>query len=133
MKTYEGKLTISRIQGGDVDQGIEIAVRDEKSHIEFFLVRISLEEFAKGLFNLCERPCVFELRGVDKVGWVHQHKDVCVPIAHGYGPDFVARMRDEVSCYCTDGWEARDYDLQYNMHRIQNEKMLVTLHRYVKE
>jgi len=31
MKTYEGKLTISRIQGGDVDQGIEIAVRDEKS------------------------------------------------------------------------------------------------------
>ena len=49
-------------------EGLEMTIRDEKSFMEFITIKISPEEFLKGMGRVMSRPCEVTLKNMDKIG-----------------------------------------------------------------
>lgn len=131
MNELEGNLTISRYQNSDI---VSVTVEDELSHTQFLRLETDLTTFAKALFGLGNCDCTFELH-TDYVGLKAEHKTVEIPL-----PDAVSSLTGEqrtkfLAEYETDGWMARDSDLENHHNQfVRGKKWFarVTFFRYVK-
>jgi len=65
----KGKITISRVSSNQEKYlPIKITIDDVDAVTQFLEIEMSLEEFAECLTGLTDRPCVFEARGLDRIG-----------------------------------------------------------------
>ena len=84
MKTngVAGTIHIGRINSSTDDDYMVIEVEDGTSGVQFLEVNISLVAFMDALTGHRVVPCTFELRSLDCVGKIYEHKTVAVPMPH---------------------------------------------------
>lgn len=114
----KGRINIARWSSNtEPYHGIRIEVVDGESRVHFLQVNMSVEEFALAITGCGERECEFELRGVDTVGKVREHKEEMVE----FDRDVIySRDRDAallaLKSYEVDGWIG-DANDAFNHHR----------------
>lgn len=85
MKPLEGKLTISRPQGGLTDgKFVRVAIRDQTSGLEFVRLEITLADFADALMGLSEVECQLTVNRLKDVGKVRESVRVTFPLDQDY-------------------------------------------------
>ena len=86
---------------------MEISLVDELSHTQFVEARMSLTEFAEVITGFAHRPCVGEVRGLDRVGKRHEHKSFEFKVCEG-DEIFKSNLKElavkEVEKVCPEGW-----------------------------
>jgi hypothetical protein len=132
MAKLAGAITISRPSGGET-RYIRIALEDRLSSIEFLEIEIPLEAFAEAVTGLAYTDCVFELRGLDKVGKRREHKHEMVPLPKSYG------LTDEeidaaLAPFEVDGWKGSHYDAKNSRNYVHGSgKSRIGFVRYVDQ
>ncbi len=118
-----GKLTISRISGGDDDDRISITFEDGPSGCEAIEIRCTPEAFALALTGLACQPAVADFNDGGAVGKKREWKWVTVfrPDSLGYSPK-PERLAELLSPFEVDGWKARTSDLANSHNRIAARK-----------
>jgi len=131
-----GQLAISRCTGGSSGDYITIKVSDNKSGLEFLEVKVSCENFAKGITGLAGLPIQFELYGMDQIGKVRELKTEYIPTQkgeHKCSDEYMVKMAQKLE---VTGWKCHLDELK-NHHNwvMRNDKMYiqVTYVRFVKE
>lgn len=131
MRAIRVGLSIAR---GSNDR-VSIRVQDEASRVQFLLVDLSLEDFARAVTAMHVSGASAEIRGLDLVGLRHEIKHEVVPF-DCYGGDYdarAARASAALRAYEVDGWRGDVADL-FNGHRtVRDEGQLVAFHRHVRE
>lgn len=85
MKPLEGRLTISRPQGGLTDgKFVRVAIRDQTSSLEFVRLEIPLADFADALMGLSEVECQLTVNSLKDVGKVRESVRVTFPLDQNY-------------------------------------------------
>lgn len=105
VKKLDGKIDIKHRKGGTV----QITVRDVKSRVEFIEIEMSWEEFCRAVMtNLADRPCTFELVGVELVGKTKQSKIVSVVVENlpFSSDERIAIAKNVATPHEVDGWKA---------------------------
>lgn len=105
VKKLDGKININHCKSGTV----EITVRDRESRVEFIEIEMSWEEFYHAaMTNLADRPCTFELVGLELVGKTKQSKIVSVVVENlpFHSDDRIAIARSVATPHEVDGWKA---------------------------
>jgi len=121
MKALEGRISISRPQGGE-DGGtfVRVAIRDQSSRVEFVQLDIPLAGFAEALTGLSEVECRLKVRGLDRVGKVRETERVTFALSDDYLKKhslsryerelLVAHIRqDPEGIFHEEGWELSTY------------------------
>lgn len=102
---------------GEGASDVRIALTEERSGIQFLKIHMSLEEFGRMLHNPTTAQCTFEVRGLDRLGWLREHKTVVVLIGDGGVSSKDAEAQDAILApYETQGWRGDRSDLT-NSHR----------------
>jgi hypothetical protein len=98
-------LSIHRVYCGD-DSIIRIEIEDDEAAARFLEIDISLEEFAQAVTGLSIRPCVGVVRGLERVGKKHEHKqfEFEIPSEGKYERDNKEIARKAVEKVCPKGW-----------------------------
>lgn len=102
----DGAITISHFTG--TSEGVTIRIEDRGSRIGFVEVTLTHEDFGKAIGSIGCTPCELEVRGLDKVGKIHEHKIVTVDRPPGFTKDASFREAIEAACepFEVDGWKA---------------------------
>lgn len=134
--TIEGRLHIGRVTSNQAPDEIWIDLTDEKAATHFAVVKMTLADFARAV-TLLDVCCQIEVRGLDRVGRVMEHKTEWIEEPKGapFGPleAWQQRMRATIEPFEVDGWRHDAYDIQSrNSHRTKNGKYQVTFRRWVE-
>lgn len=115
--TLEGKVTIAcGRRGADDLPTVRIEITDDLSFVQFLDLKMTAEEFVSAIGGLGHVPCEFTLRGLDKVGKVHEHDTLELELgpAGDYSFDRKKRAQMLANQWCEKnegGWYP---DLQFN-------------------
>jgi hypothetical protein len=120
---HKGQIHIGRINSSQLEEDyIEIEITDEKSHIQFCEVKMSLKDFALAITGRGFSDCEFEVRGTDKIGYTREHKTEEVKLLYKDKYNLTeADYNKTLKPFEKDGWEARRQDLK-NHHCIVRGK-----------
>lgn len=135
----KGKLSIGKVTcGGEPEKNyISITVEDSISSITFVEVKVDLRTFTDALFGLGHVPVEFELRGIERVGQLYEHKEVEITIPKE--PDSLypqdATIAEAIGCYEVDGWIGNAEDCKNHHRWVKSEKTYqvfrIRYHRWV--
>lgn len=135
-----GKVTISRVSHSHQRPdgsfaSIRIAIIDEGSGIEFVSAEMSPADFAMAVTGFGRSEAILDIRGLDKVGMLAEHKTVEVEFSRGrYSPTGVTEeMRRALAPHEVDGWKG-DVSCFLNHHnclRGIQDRYIVHFVRYV--
>ena len=100
-----GKISINRTTSNKEGDFVSIEITDEKSHVQFCRIKISLLEFAKVITGLSFRSCELDLMGLDAVGKIREHKEEIIPLPNKEKQD------ETLAPYEIDGWIGDRRDL----------------------
>lgn len=134
--TLPGKVSIMK-STGHAGTAVVIEVQDESSGVQFLRLRLSIADFAEAVMTgLSHRPCEMELRGLDVVGMVCEHKsvEIAFPYVTGESRAMQAqRAAETVAEYEVDGWRGWPDDLlnRHNLVKGAVDRYRVRFHRYV--
>lgn len=126
MKGSKGNISIIRYSSTST---MKIELRDESSGIRFLEVELTAGDLMLALSGRSEMDCEFELRHLENVGKLREHKEEVVPI-----PTMGVRVSDEaitkaLEPFEVDGWKARredtknhhcfvEYNAEYSLYRV---------------
>jgi hypothetical protein len=130
-----GKVTIARSTHSRSPDTIHIEITDANSGISFVDATISLAEFAQAVTGHGRCECELEVRGLEYVGMLYEHKQEEITFRGRYGncADFETDAAATLAPYEADGWRGRPSDLR-NMHnRVAGKSDTYRVHffRYV--
>lgn len=136
-KFHKGTVVISNPRDSQGEGWVEITVRDENSGVECSVVRLSYEDFGRGLASPCLRPCEFFVND-ELVGKKHESKREKVFVQSSDTSDKEEKLeaaKKAIAEYEIDGWIG-DTSQVNNMHyrRGYEENGFYTevvFHRYV--
>lgn len=130
---YTGRISISRITGGDEDK-IHIEIRENRSGVQFLDIEMGVAEFGYAVTGLSGQNCKFELRQLEHVGKLRECKQVCVPfeVCYANEPERSRLAKKALAPYEVDGWSGYKDDL-FNMHRHTKDGFNVTFVRFVDQ
>lgn len=129
MKTFKGKVSISRYSGGKKGHGISIELQDDSSHVKVFRLEMTPEAFGNAVTGFGYQDCTFDMWDTKLVGMQVETKTEYVEY-DSYTRD-IPKMQAAVAVFEVDGWKATLEDL-CNHHRKSNKGYLVGFRRYVK-
>lgn len=119
----KGRLTISKPHYSSGEDSVEITLVDELSGIEAFMIKATLEDFAKALFSSGHKPCEYEYVPNAPLGMLREYKTelVFVPSRYSASSFFNDKKREDsgerfVASFEVDGWKASLSDLSNNHH-----------------
>jgi hypothetical protein len=110
------QVTITRTNGGDESKPISIYIRDADARVEFVAVRMSLEAFAEAVMGLAGVDAVAQIKNIEKVGKVCEHKNESIDISDGEGNGLLRMKEHEV-----DGWVGRASDLSNRHYQTRKD------------
>lgn len=101
---------------------IRIEIIDDASRITVAHIEIGMAEMMAALTNLANQPCTVEWRGLNKIGWRHEHKTETVPYKHAHGKDaaMAAAKAEALKPFEADGWTGYAGDLG-NHHKASKD------------
>lgn len=107
---------------------MKIELRDESSGVRFLEVELTAEDLMLAISGRSEMDCQFELKYLETVGKLREHKEEIVPI-----PTMGVFVTAEVVTkalepFEIDGWKARREDAK-NHHRFVEYKAEYSLYR----
>ena len=73
-------VSIFRMCGGDDKKEICIEIEDKSSHTKFISVKMSMSDFAECVTGLSNCAGVGNVRGLDRIGKIMEHKEIIFPI-----------------------------------------------------
>lgn len=103
----KGKITISRVSGGNTNGHINITIEDAESNIQFFDGDMSFEDFAKAVTGQGYLPIEFQARNLTNVGKRRETKPLVFEVPNRYS----CREWAEANCqqFADEGWTADPY------------------------
>jgi hypothetical protein len=114
VRTLKGKLTISRISGGDEAEEVRITLLDTASFTEVVEIKMDLATFASALFGRGDKEVTFDLPDNPVIGKERQYKTevVFVPDRHLY--DWTEKREKVIAKalkpHEVDGWKGNPKD-----------------------
>lgn len=112
-----GKISINRTTSNREESYVSIEITDERSHIGFCRIKISMTEFGNAITGLSFRPCELDLLGLEKVGKFREYKEEVIYIS---SPSLLTSLKEKaaevLAPYEIDGWIGSRDDL-INHHR----------------
>lgn len=121
----KGAVSINR-SSNDI---VRIEVEDVDAHVSFVVAEMSLEAFASAVTGMGCVKATLNVRGLDRIGTRHEHKEEVVPCE--WSPKDKAAV---LASYEVDGWIARESDLGNYHRRTSNpDGYRVTFTRNVKK
>jgi hypothetical protein len=78
-------------------EGLEMTIRDEKSFMEFITIKISPEEFLKGLGRVMSRPCEVTLKNMDKIGKKRKIEILTFEVENVYDKKYAIEKAEEIA------------------------------------
>lgn len=100
--TFAAGLSISIREGK-----VFLRIRDEAAATEFLELEVGQAEFVQALGGLRLTSCVAEIRRLDRLGKVHEHRMLEFPLHKKHRDyDYDKELaREKVHKYCPEGWE----------------------------
>ena len=120
MINFKGKLTIGRIQNGDVADPIRISIEDATSGVHILTLNVGLENFAECLTGLSFIPCSGEINLDAPINMVREVKKELVPVPDNTHNLTKEQLRQLLDSFEVDGWKGYLDDLT-NHHRTTYE------------
>jgi len=111
-KVIEGRVSITRPQGGREPEVIKISIEDVRAAAGFCVVELPLADFARAVTGHVVRGEV-TVAGLERVGKKMEHRPFSFPLNRSaalvYGED-----REKVACeaikqHLPEGWQSDDY------------------------
>lgn len=132
MKTFEGRITISRVHGDkSSDAPVKICLRDYKSYCNLIEIRMSLDVFAETVLGQGQSECVYEYYETCPVGKIRQNKTVSIKCDRTNRP--VGKEIDALLApYEVDGWSGRREDFE-SWRQYTDDACNVTFVRWVDD
>lgn len=127
----KGQITISRVTSNHEGDEIEIRFYDCDASIEFAIMHLTPEAFAKALTGLGYVEGVLEVRGLELVGTRMEHKTEIVPVPLGYSKSDELKALKVLKTYEVDGWKARSGDITNHHNYIPHKGMSIVFFRNV--
>lgn len=100
----QGTISISRTHCSNGQDYIELAIRDERSGVQFLKGEIGLTDFAKLVTGQSEMPVALDLRGVESVGKFRETKSESVFFPDGDYHEREFRAKAAIAPLQVDGW-----------------------------
>lgn len=107
---------------------MKIELRDESSGVLFLEVELTAEDLMLAVSGRSEMDCQFELRYLETVGKLREHKEEVVPIPTMGVPVTDKSIARALETFEVDGWKARREDAK-NHHRLVEYKAKYSLYR----
>lgn len=126
-------LRIGRPSRSDQRETIDIQIIDQISGTQFCELEISLDDFARCLTGLHITNVDMELRWLERIGKIHEHKTELVqfPMLFNEQKTEKQRKKDALKPFEIEGWKGHEPDLG-NGHRGDSRGgYRVTFHRHV--
>ena len=106
-KKLEGKFTLT---AGHEDEhreyGMKIDIIDDKAGVQFLEIELKADDFVAAIGGRGFCPCTLTIRGLDKVGKVHENTNFEFEIPQAYGWN---RNKEELvklaRAMCPEGWQ----------------------------
>lgn len=124
----------------DPNHRVVIRVEDESSGVLFFELTTNKSDLMEAIMGLSSIDCEYELRGLQYIGKIRQHKSVVVPLDVSYW-DLRGKSEDELRAYLkpfeVDGWMGNTYDMKNTNNGVRNKDgtyaIRVSFVRYVEK
>jgi len=135
MKRLDGSVRISRVQGRQEGDRIEIVVQDSNARCEAITIILTAEEFGDALSNIGSK-CKFEFNDSGVVGTIGQNKEEIVEV-EDTRPSIIGENA-ALKLWEVDGWKARHGDISNHHNWISHNmtgwhKQKVVFFRNVKD
>jgi hypothetical protein len=130
----QGKLTITRRQPAE-EYVMHMDFMDEASRIHFLQVSINPHDLMLALTSFADQPCEFELGGAERVGKVHENRNVFIAnLEYDYRDKagFLQSLAEALRPFEVDGWKA-DLPREHNHYDDTEKGYKVAMRRYVGE
>jgi hypothetical protein len=127
----QGKITISRIQSNQENYlPIKITIDDVNAVTQFLEIEMSLEDFAECLTGLAARPCVFDARGLERIGKKREMQDFIFELPDGtmFGSKTKEIATELAIKLSPIGWEVSTYFNSQNSFFKENGKEWARTH-----
>ena len=109
----DGKITISRVNGGGSGDWISVDIHDSESATTFVEIKMSMEDFAYAITGHGRMPCKYELNSIDRIGLKKEVKSevISIPLSVSILTANNYVINELLSQHETDGWQANRRDL----------------------
>lgn len=129
----QGKITICRTTGSGED-AVTIRIRDTDAGIDFAVAELTMTNFGYAVTGRGATPCELEVRGLEKVGMVREHKTESIAFeGRVLGRDMATspEAKAALAPFEIDGWKGFPTDLANRNRRSKAGNQLVTFERWV--
>ncbi len=131
-KLLKGRISITRVTGGDSDGYVSLVITDDNSRVQFVSLQMNFEDFGKLLLGQGHMPTEFEVRGLNRVGMIRETKDLVFQLKGKNN----SKAEAEATChkYADAGWIASEHFSSQGSIRYEGNKTFAhgSQYRFVK-